>query len=351
MMRTNAVVCLLSVSACLGSAQTGDLAPVISKPVSRTIDLPAEIWPYIIVSLHAKVPGYVERVLVDRGSIVKEGDLLVSLTAPEMDAQIAEADSKFQVTEADRAASRSAVGSRPKHLRANSGGGENAGRRRWQRSDPRRRSRWTRPRRWCDSRQRASAAAQAAVDAEKAMLAYLKIAAPFDGVVTDRLVHPGALVGPGDDRRSAGDPANSRICAWSFPCRRSTSASIVRGANVEFTVPAYPHRNYSGKIARVAEALDRKTRTMPVELDVMNHDGIARSGHVPQREVAGAQPGRGIVGAQNQRGDHHRTDVRDSRPGRPRRVGRREKRRRGWRPGGSDRKSEGRRYGGAARHR
>jgi len=63
---------------------------VISKPVSRTVDLPAEIQPYLTVSLHAKVPGYVERMLVDRGSVVKQGDLLAELSGPEMTAQIAE---------------------------------------------------------------------------------------------------------------------------------------------------------------------------------------------------------------------------------------------------------------------
>ena len=52
--------------------------------------------------LHAKVAGYVERVLVDRGSVVKQGDLLVELSAPEMTAQIAEAESKVQAAEADR---------------------------------------------------------------------------------------------------------------------------------------------------------------------------------------------------------------------------------------------------------
>ena len=41
--------------------------------------------------------------------------------------------------------------------------------------------------------------AEAAVRAQKDLQAYLRITAPFDGVVTERLVHPGALVGPGDD--------------------------------------------------------------------------------------------------------------------------------------------------------
>ena len=85
-----------------GWPQTGDLAPVVAKPVSRTIDLPGEIAPFLSVSLHARVPGYVERVLVDRGSVVKQGDLLVELSAPEMAARIAEAESKCRRPNADR---------------------------------------------------------------------------------------------------------------------------------------------------------------------------------------------------------------------------------------------------------
>src|SRR5215467_15514904 len=83
-------------------AQSPELVPVVSKPVSRTIEVPGEIHSFLSVSLRARVPGYVERVLVDRSSVVKEGDLLVELSAPEMNAQIAEAQSKVQVAEADR---------------------------------------------------------------------------------------------------------------------------------------------------------------------------------------------------------------------------------------------------------
>src|SRR5438105_8497557 len=77
-------------------AQTNELTAVIAKPVSRTIALPGEFFPFLSVSLHARVTGYVERVLVDRGSVVKQGDLLVELSAPELKAQIAEAESKVQ---------------------------------------------------------------------------------------------------------------------------------------------------------------------------------------------------------------------------------------------------------------
>src|ERR1051326_8563667 len=80
----------------------GDLAPVVSKQLSRMADLPGEILPFLSVSLHAKVSGYVDRVSVDRGSEVKEGQLLVELSAPELTARIAEAEAKVQAIESDR---------------------------------------------------------------------------------------------------------------------------------------------------------------------------------------------------------------------------------------------------------
>src|SRR5213594_402880 len=86
----------------LAWGQGTEMAAVVSKPVSRTITLPGEIQPFLNVALRSRVAGYVDRVLVDRGSAVKEGDLLIELSAPEMKAQIAEAESKVQVAEGDR---------------------------------------------------------------------------------------------------------------------------------------------------------------------------------------------------------------------------------------------------------
>src|SRR6516165_7245490 len=79
-----------------------ELTSVVSKPISRTVEIPGEFEPHLSVSLHGKISGYVERILVDRGSAVKQGDLLVELSAPEIKARMAEAESKFQSTEAER---------------------------------------------------------------------------------------------------------------------------------------------------------------------------------------------------------------------------------------------------------
>ncbi len=260
-------------------AQTVDLTPVVSKPVSRTVELPAEIQPYLTVSLHAKVQGYVDRVLVDRGSAVKEGELLINLTAPEMDAQIAEAESKVQAAEADRLQAEAqlsgAQSTSERTQEAAKTPGAIAGNDLVQAE-----KQVEAAQALVQSRQRASGAAQAAVDSLKAMQAYLKITAPFDGVVTDRLVHPGALVGPPSDPALLviQQVAHLRVVV---PVPEEDVGGIVRGANVEFTVPAYPRRTYSGKIARVADALDQKTRCMPVELDVFNRDGTLAPGMYP----------------------------------------------------------------------
>src|SRR5262249_34462826 len=131
-----------------------------------------------------------------------------------------------------------------------------------------------------NSREQASRAAQAAVDALKTMESYLKITAPFEGVVTERLVHPGALVGPHISSPLLVIAQVSRLrLIVSVP--EEDVAAIARGATVSFHVPAYPERTFSGTIARIPRTLDPKTRSMPVELDVANKDQSLSPGMYP----------------------------------------------------------------------
>src|SRR5579871_5685287 len=97
-----AVLLCLSALSLGAQPQTPDLATVVVKTLSRSVDITGEFLPFLSVSVHAKFPGYVDRILVDRGSKVTEGQLLVELSAPEMNARIAEADSKVQAAESDR---------------------------------------------------------------------------------------------------------------------------------------------------------------------------------------------------------------------------------------------------------
>jgi RND family efflux transporter MFP subunit len=100
---------------------------------------------------------------------------------------------------------------------------------------------------------------------------YLRIEAPFDGVVTERNAHEGSLVGPGTAALLRVQQVSRLRLVVAVP--EDAVGGIAQGLTVTFTVPAFPGETFSGKIARASRALDAKTRTMPVELDVQNTDG------------------------------------------------------------------------------
>jgi multidrug efflux pump subunit AcrA (membrane-fusion protein) len=279
-------------------AQTIELVPVVAKTASRTIELPGEFQPYLSVSVHARVNGFVETMHVDRGSIVKTGDLLVELSAPEMQAQVAEAQSKVQIAEGERLQAESkltALESTATSLKATlasaqatydrlktasqtpgaiSGNeldialraveAQRAGVESQQSSIQAQRA-------TIEAIRSGKAAAEAALRAVQQMAAYLRVTAPFDGVVTDRLVHPGALVGPNLNTPLLVIQQLSKLrLIVSLP--EENVGGIARGARVPFKVPAYAERMFSGTITRVSGALDPRTRSMAVELDVNNSD-------------------------------------------------------------------------------
>jgi len=277
---------LLILSACallsapLASPGSDDLlVTVIVKPVSRSVDLPGEFLPFLSVSLHARVPGYIEKILVDRGSLVKEGQLLAELSAPEMAAHIAEAESKVQALESDGLQAQSQLAALEatytRLKQAAETPGAIAGNELVQME-----KQVDAQRALIRSRQDSGRAATANLRALQEMQSYLRITAPFDGVVTERLVHPGALVGPGADSPLFTIQQISRLrLVVAVP--EENAGGIAPAARVEFHVPAFPERAYSGTVARSAHALDTKTRTMPVELDVTNTDGSLSPGMYP----------------------------------------------------------------------
>lgn len=263
----------------LALSQAHEFVPVVSKPISRVVDLPGEFLPFLSVSLHAKVPGYVERILVDRGSRVEGGQLLAELSAPEMAARIAEGESKVQAIEADRlqaeAQLAAAQSTYDRLKRAAETPGAIAGNELIQME-----KQVEAAQALVHSREQAKRAAEAAVTTEKEMQSYLRITAPFDGVVTERLVHPGALVGPGADPVLLTIQQISQMrLVVAVP--EEYVGGITEGAKLAFQVPAYPERTYSGTLARIAHALDKGTRTMAVELDVANRDGTLAPGMYP----------------------------------------------------------------------
>jgi len=261
------------------AAQAVDLVPVLSKRAVHTLSLPGEFEPYERVSIRAQVAGRVERVLVDRGSRVKRGQLLIELAAPEMKAEIAEAESRVAIAEADRAEAESRLsGLRSTAERMKEAAqtpGAVAGNELVQANQQVQAAEAL-----VRSREQVKHQAEATLGMRKDMDAYLRITAPFDGVVTERLAHPGAIAGPPADLALLTVEQVSRLrLVVALP--EAEVGGVAGGAIISFHVPAFPGRNYTGKVARVAHALNPQTRTMAVELEVANPDGSLSPGMYP----------------------------------------------------------------------
>ncbi len=266
----------------LSAQQAPELTPVVAESMDRKLSLPGEFAPYQEVAIHAKITGFVDRVLVDRGSLVKKDDLLATLVAPEMKSQVAGAQAQVQAMEAKRAEAEARLVSEESTYDRLKGASATPGVISGNELTVAEKS-VDAARAQLHAAESSIQAAQAAARAIQDMEQYLSVTAPFDGVITERNVHPGALVGPGGDK--AGGPLfhleqNSRLRLVVAVPEVDVSA-ISPGAKVTFTVPAYPSQTYSGVVSRVSHSMDPKMRAMAVELDVSNPRGELAPGMYP----------------------------------------------------------------------
>ncbi|MBI2188594.1 MAG: efflux RND transporter periplasmic adaptor subunit, partial [Acidobacteria bacterium] len=252
---------------CLSSAQSVETTTVVARRLNKTLTLPGDLAPYQGVDIRAKVSGFVESIAVDRGTWVKHGQILARLSAPELRAQRAEAEAKLQAVRAQQAEAQAkmvAAQSTYDRLKAASttpgvvaGNDLEVAERTFEAAQAQ-----------VDALVKSGMAAEASIKAVAELEAYLEIAAPFDGVITERDVHPGSLVGP-----SAGPLVRieqvSRL-RLTVPVPEAYVGAIMRGTKVDFRVSAFPTQTFQGTIARPAFSLDVKTRSMLVELDVSN---------------------------------------------------------------------------------
>lgn len=246
------------------------VADVVSQSLERTLTLSGDLVAFQDVAVHAKVEGFVERIDVDRGSVVRRGAVLASVVAPELKAQIEEAEARVHSADAQRLEAEAALTSERSTFdrlkRASSTPGVIAG------ND-------------VEVAEQQVAAARARVQAATRNLeatrqaarslreieSYLQITAPFDGVVTERTAHVGSLVGP----RTGAIVRIQQVSPLRLvaPIPETYVAAVRVGQPIAFTVTAFPGETFTGRLARTARALDVNTRTMAVELDVPNGDG------------------------------------------------------------------------------
>ena len=244
-----------------------DTTKVVSQALEKTVTIPGDLTPYQGVNLTARVSGFVESVAVDRGSWVKRGQRLASISAPELRAQRAEAEAKWQAVRAQEAEAEAktvaAQSTFDRLTAASKTPGVVAG------HDVEIAQRgFEAARAHVNALKGSGSAAEAAVKAVAEMEAYLQLTAPFDGVITERNVHPGSLVGPSTGALLRIEQV-SRL-RLTVPVPETYVGTITLGTKVEFRVSAFPDQTFQGVIARPAHTLDMKMRSMLVELDVAN---------------------------------------------------------------------------------
>jgi RND family efflux transporter MFP subunit len=258
------------VSAATPTTAQVEVTTVRSQKLNTTERLPAELVPYERVDLYAKETGFLKSIRVDRGSKVKQGELIAELEAPELVAQRAQANAAYQGAESQLAAGQAKLAADQATYQHMSAAAKVPGvvaahdldiAQTTAQADEAN----------VVALQKTAQAAQENLRAVTQLQSYLQITAPFDGEVATRYVHPGTLVGP-----AGGSGAMTPIVRIEtttrhrlvVPVPENNVAGVPEGTVVSFTVPSLPGRAFRAPIARVSHDVDVKTRTMPVELDV-----------------------------------------------------------------------------------
>ena len=213
-------------------------------PTERTIRLFSDVRPYQEVTLYGKVSGYLKSVTVDKGAMVKAGQLIAEVASPETDAQYASAvaDLANKKTLADRAAKLLQIGGMSK----------------------------------LDSEQADTnyQVAQALVSQLETLRSYERLAAPFNGRVTARYADPGALVQNAANSQTSALPVvtisdTSRLRVQAY-VQQSDAPYVHVGDMAEVVDAANPARRVTARVSRTSGALDPRTRTLLTEIDLPN---------------------------------------------------------------------------------
>jgi RND family efflux transporter MFP subunit len=259
------------------SAQQGPLRVSVVRAVAaesgRELSLPATLAPYQRTFVFARASGFVRRWLVDIGSRVHKGDLLVELETPELTQQLQQAKATVLQREAALA-----------QARANLAYAKITAQRLHtlfkealvaQQDDDQAR---TQASVWEANVKAAIAdieATRALIRQLEQLISFGKVLAPYDGTITQRLVDVGTLVNAGAGGTGAAlfeIEATNPIRAF-IEVPQPFAPSVRTGADAYVTVRQFPGRKFPGKVVRTSGAIDPTSRTLRTEIDLPNDKG------------------------------------------------------------------------------
>jgi RND family efflux transporter MFP subunit len=223
----------------------------------REVVLPGNVEAFVSASIHGQTSGYVQEWRKDIGAQVHQGDVLAVVDTPELDQMVAVAQSELAKAKANLALAK-VTADRWNSLRSSAAVSQQA-------VDEK------------DSDAHAKAAevdaAQSNIDRLKALKAFANIVAPFDGVVTVRNVDIGSLVkADSNDAAALFSVADIHQMRIYVPVPESYAAQLKDGMKATLELPEYPDRKFEATIATTSHAIDKKSRSLLVELIADNKD-------------------------------------------------------------------------------
>jgi RND family efflux transporter MFP subunit len=245
--------------------------------------LPGNIQAVTEAPILARAEGYVVHRYVDIGDRVTEGQLLAEIEAPDVDQQVLQARASMEQAKADLERSKAAL----EQGKANESIAKLTASR-WdnlvkkgvvsKQDNDQYQAQYMASAANVRALERAIAASEGSVAASEANLArlsdlqnFLKVKAPFAGVITLRNVDVGALVNTGNTLLFRIAQTNLLRTYLNVP---QSSASDVRvGQTAQLSTSELPDRKFKGAVTRTANALDPSSRTLLVEVQVPNQDG------------------------------------------------------------------------------
>jgi len=239
------------------------LAVVENGGVATILKLPAQLAAFQEVSIFPKVNGYIKSVSVDVGSKVAQGDLLMLLEAPELEQAVLQAREKFARAKADYSMDK-------EHYQRLAEASKTAGA-----ISPLDLSLMKAK---MDADSSVSNAEKANWQMQQTMLGYLKVTAPFSGVITERNVHPGALVSAATKDKPMLELKQISHLRLQVDIPEGIAATLENKDTVSFYVSALQGKKLTGFISRKSMNINAQYRSERMEIDVPNQNRVLAPG-------------------------------------------------------------------------
>jgi RND family efflux transporter MFP subunit len=246
------------------TAQSQDVLPVeVTTPVqgaaAQEITLPANTQAFIDTPIYARTDGYLRKWYADIGTRVHAGQLLAVIETPELDEQVRQAQSDLDTAQANLQLADITAARWTKLLAKNAVSKQETDQ---ANSD-------------LKARQSALAAAQSNVKRLQQLQGFERIYAPFDGVITARNIDIGSLIQAGDSNSPKAElfhvSATDKLRLF-VPVPEVYANNVRNGSRIAVTSDALPDQKVTGIIVRNSDAIDPSSRTLNVEVDVVNGD-------------------------------------------------------------------------------